>query len=264
VIFYKGYKCYNPQTKRAVVSRDVVFDEDASWYLPSIPPPDSNWSSDEDVSEAEVPREEPEIGTRPESPISVPLSGPCEGLGRFDQSNDEPASSGDSAVHSQRRKPRRRFTRKEKGKKKVSENDTVSDGSRRSESDADALGGETSGGKSAPVEEASTSHNERLRRSTRTRNPVVRFGYEYMAHHYAYMARVAEVREPESYEAAAGNANWRTAMEEEMRALAENETWDLVDALKGVKPIGCRWVYKVNSVTMRYYAVIMKLLCVGR
>ena len=34
-----------------------------------------------------------------------------------------------------------------------------------------------------------------------------------------------------------------------MHALAENETWDLVDAPKGVKPIGCRWVYKVKSNT---------------
>jgi hypothetical protein len=67
-----------------------------------------------------------------------------------------------------------------------------------------------------------------------------------MAHHYAYMARVAQVREPESYEEAAEDANWRTAMEEEMRVLAENETWDPVDAPKGVKPIGCRWVYKVK------------------
>ena len=42
------------------------------------------------------------------------------------------------------------------------------------------------------------------------------------------------------------SANWRAAMEEEMHSLAENETWDLVDALKGVKPIRCRWVYKVK------------------
>jgi hypothetical protein len=67
-----------------------------------------------------------------------------------------------------------------------------------------------------------------------------------MAHHYAYMACVAEVCEPETYEEAAEDANWRTAMEEEMLALAENETWDLVDAPKGVKPIGCRWVYKIK------------------
>jgi hypothetical protein len=79
----------------------------------------------------------PQIGTRPESPISVPLSGPYGGLERVDQSDDEPASSGDSAVHSQRRKSRRRFTRKEKGKKKVSEADTQSDESRRPESDSE-------------------------------------------------------------------------------------------------------------------------------
>jgi hypothetical protein len=129
----------------------------------------------------------------------------------------------------------------------VSDADTLNDESRRSVSDSETKGGETSGAKSAPVENASTSRNEILRRSTRTRNPVIRFGYnEYMAHHYAYMARAAEVREPESYEEAAEDANWRTAMEEEMRALVENETWDLVDAPKGVKPIGCRWVYKIK------------------
>ena len=38
--------------------------------------------------------------------------------------NEEPASSGDSAVHSPRRKPRRRLTRKEKGKRKVSDSGT--------------------------------------------------------------------------------------------------------------------------------------------
>ena len=35
-------------------------------------------------------------------------------------------------------------------------------------------------------------------------------------------------------------------MEEEMRTLAENDTWDLVDAPRGVKSIRCMWVYKVN------------------
>ena len=56
---------------------------------------------------------------------------------------------------------------------------------------------------------------------------------EYMAHHYAYMTKVLEVREPESYVEAAKDANWRAVMEEEMHALAENKTWDLVDDPKG-------------------------------
>ena len=53
-------------------------------------------------------------------------------------------------------------------------------------------------------------------------------------------------REPESYAKTAKDANWRAAMEEEMHALAENKTWDLVEAPKGVTPIRCRWVYKVK------------------
>ena len=74
-------------------------------------------------------------------------------------------------------------------------------------------------------------------------NPIVRYGYnDYMAHHYAYMEKVVEMREPESYTMAAKDVNWRVAMDKEMRALAENETCSLVDALKGVKRIRCKWV----------------------
>ena len=72
----KGYKCYNPRTKQARVSRDVVFDEFASWYLPPTPDLSSNLSSDVEVSEAEMPPDEREIGTREESLIWLRLSGP--------------------------------------------------------------------------------------------------------------------------------------------------------------------------------------------
>ena len=69
------------------------------------------------------------------------------------------------------------------------------------------------------------------------------------------------MREGESYLEAAKNTNWHAAMEEEMHALAENEIRDLVDTPKGVKPIRCRWVYKVkyntdNSVS-RYKAQLV-------
>ena len=50
------------------------------------------------------------------------------------------------------------------------------------------------------------------------KNLMVRFGYnEYMAHHYAYMTKVAEVRELESYAEAAKDGNWYSTMEEEMQ-----------------------------------------------
>ena len=35
-------------------------------------------------------------------------------------------------------------------------------------------------------------------------------------------------------------------MDEEMRALMQNQTWEVVDLPKGKKPIGCRWVYTLK------------------
>jgi hypothetical protein len=134
--------------------------------------------------------------------FQVPLTGPSAGLGRFNQSDEEPASSEDSAVHSPRKQPKRRFTRKEKGNRKVSDANTQRSESCRREDDSEAQGAGTSA-------EKFVSGTGRVRRCTRTRRPVERFGYnEYMAHHYAYMARVAEVREPESYAEAAEDASW--------------------------------------------------------
>ena len=107
----------------------------------------------------------------------------------------------------------------------MSDSSTDKNESDRCESDSEGTGDGSSKVKTASTEKASTSANERLRRSTRQKNPVVRFGYnEYMAHHYAYMTRVAEVREPESYVEATKDANWRAAMDEEVRVLEENET----------------------------------------
>ena len=80
----KGYKCYNPRTKQARVSNDVVFYESTSWYLPPTTDLNSNLSSDDEDSEAKMPPDEPEIRTCEESPISFRLSGLNGRLSRFD------------------------------------------------------------------------------------------------------------------------------------------------------------------------------------
>ena len=105
------------------------------------------------------------------------------------------------------------------------------------------------GGFDVPIgaKKALISANEKLRRSTREKNPVSRFGYnDYMAYHYAFMMKVATVREPETFSEAAKDPRWIEAMNEEMQALRKNETWDLVPTSPHKKAIGCRWIYKVK------------------
>ncbi|KAL0300137.1 UNVERIFIED_CONTAM: hypothetical protein Sangu_3136800 [Sesamum angustifolium] len=40
------------------------------------------------------------------------------------------------------------------------------------------------------------------------------------------------------------SGKWLDAMKFEMDSMGLNEDWILVDPPKGVKPVGCKWLYK--------------------
>ena len=119
---------------------------------------------------------------------------------------------------------------KQKGKKKIPQYDTDKEKSDWSKDNTGKNEEGQSETKSQSAKRALKSMNQNLRRSTHQKNPVIWYGYnEYMAHYYGFMTIVAEVCEPESYAKAAKYAHWRAAMEEEIRALDANDTWDMVD-----------------------------------
>ena len=39
---------------------------------------------------------------------------------------------------------------------------------------------------------------------------------------------------------------WIDAMNEEIKSMKDNDVWDLVPLLEGVKPIGCKWIFKTK------------------
>ena len=53
------------------------------------------------------------------------------------------------------------------------------------------------------------------------------------------MAKIVEDVEPADFDEAVGKPEWEQAMDEEMAALDDSETWDLVQLPQGKKPIGC-------------------------
>ena len=57
---------------------------------------------------------------------------------------------------------------------------------------------------------------------------------------------LVSVEEPPTFALAERDENWRWAMLEEMKAIEENETWELIDPPLGCRPIGLKWVYKVK------------------
>ena len=64
--------------------------------------------------------------------------------------------------------------------------------------------------------------------------------------HMKYVLAVSINKEPHSYNKAVVFPEWRKAMTEEIKALEQNKTWEVVDPPQGKKPIGCRWVYKIK------------------
>ncbi|CAL1377514.1 unnamed protein product [Linum trigynum] len=61
-----------------------------------------------------------------------------------------------------------------------------------------------------------------------------------------YALSVMNFIEPRSYYEAIKSDVWNREMKEEMNALEENQTWDVVPLPAGVKEIGNKWVYKIK------------------
>ena len=85
---------------------------------------------------------------------------------------------------------------------------------------------------------------EELRRSDRVRRKPAR--YVLLGESYQVIAIDSE-DDPINYKEALEDVDiqeWQKAMDREMESMYSNSVWSLVEAPKGVKPIGCKWIYK--------------------
>ena len=62
----------------------------------------------------------------------------------------------------------------------------------------------------------------------------------------SFVNQLSAVSIPNSVQEALTDSRWKAAMNEEMKSLQKNKTWDLVDCPPGKKSVGCRWVYSVK------------------
>jgi hypothetical protein len=68
----------------------------------------------------------------------------------------------------------------------------------------------------------------------------------YSPSHLYYIANVGRDKEPPSYELAMTDPKWQEAMNSELQALIDNQTWSLVPLPPGKHPISCKWVYRIK------------------
>ncbi|KAM0996802.1 hypothetical protein ACFX2C_006762 [Malus domestica] len=64
---------------------------------------------------------------------------------------------------------------------------------------------------------------------------------------FLFVASVNDISEPKSFRSAATNVNWKNAMQEEFDALKSQRTWVLVPPPTHRSIIGSKWVYKLKK-----------------
>ncbi|WJZ80509.1 hypothetical protein VitviT2T_000424 [Vitis vinifera] len=62
----------------------------------------------------------------------------------------------------------------------------------------------------------------------------------------SFVNQLSTVAIPNSVQKALADPRWKAAMNEEMKSLQKNETWELVECPPRKKPVGCRWIYTVK------------------
>jgi hypothetical protein len=181
------------------VSRDVVFDEMASWHSPL------KVAEDGEARNGDVSSNVAQLISGPqESSISGSSSTPWKG--RLRSSNIVHGSSQTSS--------------------RSSHVDGESNESKKSEGEESRITSVTTPGARMVKKALKTpDNNSGVRRSTRVKYPIQRLTYDgFVTHHYAYMVRVIQEVEPPFFEQAVGNPKWDNAMDEEMVALDANAT----------------------------------------
>ena len=99
---------------------------------------------------------------------------------------------------------------------------------------------------SDPTLDLPIAHRKGIRSCTS--HPISQFvSYDHLSPSFrAFSVSLSSVTVPKSYQEALSHPGWRSAMEEEMRALSLNHTWDLVPQPSGAHIVGCRWVFVIK------------------
>ncbi|GAU27524.1 hypothetical protein TSUD_147180 [Trifolium subterraneum] len=214
----KGWKVFNLDTREFTISRDVIFHER---IFPYASPNDETPTVQINQSLVDISPQEDDKEEIEEASV-------------YDISNE--------AIHNL----------KDAGGEEIEEIEVETQAVHEEIEREDSSGEEME----VQIEEETQNVLEEMELPPRTRQPSTRLKDRYC--HAASInpscqtsksitsSALAANEEPTSYHEAMKHPEWREAMAKELRALEENETWELTTSPKGRKAVGCKWVYKIK------------------
>ncbi|RVW98911.1 Retrovirus-related Pol polyprotein from transposon TNT 1-94 [Vitis vinifera] len=86
-----------------------------------------------------------------------------------------------------------------------------------------------------------------LRRSTREMRSTISYDYVvYLQEHEFDMGLEDDPISVSQVKQSSDSKKWIEAMKNEMKSMKDNGVWDLVELPEGIKPIGCKWIFKTK------------------
>jgi len=235
----KAHRLYNPKTKKIVVSRNVVFEENVSWQ----------WENEfGENSEFVVEQNEVEQGPQYYGGGyggNNHMEQPLENSGGIPEENVDQAAGGDQFQH---------------------DLDFDMENGENSEHHVsgvltDTVDSEMSPGQNSVNQGQNSSQvpSDDNMDADHDDDAPIRFRSIYEVYENAeevelasdvdteIEALLAVMEEPSCYQEAAGSEAWREAMDSEIQSINKNKTWNLVRLPAGQKPIGLKWVFKLKK-----------------
>ncbi|KAG7543347.1 Reverse transcriptase RNA-dependent DNA polymerase [Arabidopsis thaliana x Arabidopsis arenosa] len=265
-ITQKGYKCYIPETKKVLVSRDVKFVEGKGYYE------DKNWEDIQDLTNSPSDRA---------SNLRIIL----ERLGvsnsqdhtKVPNPNPEVSQQQETSLHEEEE----HLQEEENIQENIQENILEEEEEIPSDHEEETTLSEEENLSTSDHNEGSTSQEApiALRRSQRQKFPPsnwkntrVYYNSQAVAHpiqavctiahfpeeHQVFLGQIDQHWIPQTYEEAIQHQVWRDAIAAERQAMEHNHTWEEGELPRGKKAVTSKWVftikYKSNGDIERYKA----------